>query len=411
MKTSCSGPSIGLSKTQSLKPQRFRITEKLREVPKPTNPFKLILQSQNERENHVPGAKKAGSRSLAGLKGCDDPPLPAKAVADGERSIEAAKQSKQLLPPIQINAFNFENVLLHRSKATAKLNSLVGKLESVAPSSEADEEHLRFNLTASEGDPYAIYHAIQLKNLKRLQQCAWVSHSPLGMTSIALLTKAQGKGRTTLFLDFNAFETPLLVDAPRSANVSTDSALAPGLGWSCSLPRIRNQSKYVDVATRLSSFNFHDNPQNEYFLSLHQAINYEEHQNYFRATERYTHYLRFAEKADDLAGPCFALNRISNCFFKLGKLDLSLKFAMKALPLIEEENLFVPLYNIGLFYRRLEFFDKAKDYFGRGLVWASKQGDLKLRLIFNIQLAITELSRHNFPKVTQILGVASTELP
>lgn len=404
--------SIRMKKTQNLRPQRFRISEQIKQTPVTQSPFALILRTQTLRENLPPinmKMKKQKESKDEDLQNTD--PLALQLISEEGHVKKETHEKKSNLPPVMsFKHFNFNNVLINRSKIPNELKQIKQTSNDPAPINEADEERMKFQLLNTDEDPYLIYYMIMSKKAKEAQTNNLVSTKMPAINQIMILCKKDNKGMKPLCLDSNIFESLLIMAPPTNSNIGTDSSLAPGLGWSSTLPRMNPNAKFSDLSMRLSSVNSREAIENEYFLSFFKALNFEKMKNFVQAAQHYTHYLQFAEAGDDTTGPCFAFNRLSNCYFKQKEFDQSLKFAMRAMNQVDEEAVYIPIHNIGLIYRRLSYYEKSRDYFNRGVVWASSQGDLELRLIFNIQLAITEFHRGSFTKVIQILNVCLSEL-
>lgn len=84
-------------------------------------------------------------------------------------------------------------------------------------------------------------------------------------------------------------------------------------------------------------------------------------------------YKRFffcARVLDDPVGASLALNRIGVAYYKRKKISKSLKFHLKHQDFTDKENAFAAYYNIGICYRILNQYDKAKDTFMKALEWS-----------------------------------------
>lgn len=91
----------------------------------------------------------------------------------------------------------------------------------------------------------------------------------------------------------------------------------------------------------------------------------------------------------DKVGISFALNRIAIGFYFQHKYELSLKFNMKCLQMIDEENIYSILYNIGIVKRKLKDFQGSLDAFNKAQAWAHARKDIESECLIIGQLALT----------------------
>jgi tetratricopeptide (TPR) repeat protein len=77
----------------------------------------------------------------------------------------------------------------------------------------------------------------------------------------------------------------------------------------------------------------------------------------------------------DKVGISFALNRIAISLYFQKKYDLSLKFNNKCLEMIDDENLYSVLYNVGIVHRKLNQFEESLAIFSQALSWSHTRRD------------------------------------
>jgi tetratricopeptide (TPR) repeat protein len=81
-------------------------------------------------------------------------------------------------------------------------------------------------------------------------------------------------------------------------------------------------------------------------------------------------FFQYARNMQDKIGICFALNRIAVGFYFQQKYELCLKFNLRCLEMIDQENAYSILYNIGIVCRRMLKFDESLNYFMQALEWS-----------------------------------------
>lgn len=79
----------------------------------------------------------------------------------------------------------------------------------------------------------------------------------------------------------------------------------------------------------------------------------------------------------DKVGIGFALNRIGICLYHQNKFRESLKFNLKCLDIIDEENIYAVFYNRGITLRKVKDYANSITFFNKALRWAHQRNDFE----------------------------------
>lgn len=167
------------------------------------------------------------------------------------------------------------------------------------------------------------------------------------------------------------FDMPIFLQLPDLPNSTVASTLTPGQGWAPSLPLLSRleftPKELKDLMLRARSGLKIGDHQKEAHLLFYLGIVSENKKEYKKSCSYFKRFFKFAKSMQDKVGMAFALNRIGIGFYFLEKYDVSLKYNKNCLEMIDNDNEYSVLYNIGICFRKmkdffesLKFFEKVK---------------------------------------------------
>lgn len=157
------------------------------------------------------------------------------------------------------------------------------------------------------------------------------------------------------------FDMPIFLQLPDLPNSTIASTLTPGQGWAPSLPLLSrldfSPSEVKDLMLRAKSGLKIGDQQKEAHLLFYMGIVSENKQDYKKSCGYFKRFFKFAKNMQDKVGMTFALNRIGIAYYFLEKYKLAINFNKRCLEMIDGDNEYSVLYNMGICFRKL------KDYF------------------------------------------------